>query len=97
MDTSDLDLPIAFTIATVENQTNSSSQDAEMQVMINRDGINLILKSSAVSATSETIPWNVLIQDILNKIPDLLGDLTDPYHLGFKQALEELGFSPGSR
>lgn len=95
MDDSNLNLPIEFVIATTLHQENRRGQDSEMSVIINRYGINLMLKSSEVGATSETILWKHLVQGILATTPNLFGDLTDPYHLGFKQALDDIGIVVG--
>jgi len=92
-----IELPIVITVAKETRNQSDNGQETEMRVMITQTGINLVLVSPDVSATTETIPWNFLIQVILNETPHMFGDLSNQLHQGFKQALEDLGFSSDGR
>ena len=85
--------PIIITVAKETSNQSDNCQETEMRVMITQAGLNLVLMSTDARATTDTIPWKFLIQIILNETPHMFGDLTDRFHQGFKQALEDLGFS----
>lgn len=92
-----IELPIVITVAKETINRSDNGHETGMNVMITQAGINLVLVSPDVGATTATIPWKFLIQAILNETPHMFGDLNDQFHQGFKQALDDLGFSSDGR
>lgn len=79
-------------ILIARSQKPGTDQDTELWMRFTNDGINLVLQSDRVNATSDTFPWRNLAWDIVKKDPYLFGDFREPLHQDFKFALEDIGF-----
>ena len=89
---------IARLLVAEHRPTDSEPQgQTELHVLVTENGIHFSFHGSQESATSELIPWRALAQDVIRQDPNLFGDLSEPWHDGFRRGMVELGFHVPNR